>query len=323
MGRVLVTGASGFVGSYVVRRLVAEGNPVRGLFRHPPPDGYPGEVLLGDLTDAAVLRRATAGIDTIIHLAACARVASRDPREFHRVNVEGTARLLEAAGRARVRRLVHVSTVLTLPPYRSAPQGERFLTEYESTKAAGERLVERYAATGSHAVIVHPTRIYGPGPLHDANGATVTIALYLGGRFRFRLADGEVRANYVHADDVARGIILAARRGRPGAHYVLGGEDASFRELLDRVSCIAGVRRSVLPLPIPLAMVAGFLSECWGALGGQPRISRGWIRSFLEDRRVDSDLANRELGYQARSLDLGLRETIDWLFRQRHVRVAA
>lgn len=320
---ILVTGASGFVGSWVVRQLVDSGRPVRTLVRSLRSVPVPGvEVVLGDLTDRPALRRATKGVDTIIHLAACAKVSTRDPDEFERVNVQGTARLLEAAASAMVRRFVHVSTILTLPPFRPASRGEHRVTEYEVTKAAGERLVAAYRTAGHHAVIVHPTRIYGPGPLHDSNGATAAVAMYLSGRFRLRLADDDVQANYVHVEDVARGILLSAQHGLSGRHYVLGGENASFQQLLERVARIAGVRRAVWALPPSLAMIAGFLSECWGVAGGRPRISRAWIRSFLEDRRTDSSLATAELGYVPRDLDTGLRETIAWLRHEQERRAA-
>src|SRR2546426_8456040 len=113
----------------------------------------------------------------------------------------------------------------TLFPYTTL-----FRSPYEATKRAGERLVEAYALSGRHAVIVHPARVYGPGPCNDANALTRVIDLYLRGRFRVRLEDGDVLGSYVHAADVADGIRRAAHAGRPGAHYVLGGENLSFRD---------------------------------------------------------------------------------------------
>lgn len=319
--RILVTGAAGFLGGHVVRRLLEQGVTVRALVRRASglsPEVGAVELLVGDVTDPAVLQRGMLGVETVLHLAACARVSSPDPAEFQRVNVDGVARLLTAARHAGVRTVVHVSTVLTLPPFRPAPFGSGRLTPYEATKSAGERLVEAYAAAGDRAVIVHPTRVYGPGPLHAANGVTRAIALYLRGRLRARIADGDVLANYVHADDVAAGVILAARQGRSGAHYVLGGENVAFRELLERVAGIAGVRRAIVALPRSLAMAVGLLAECWGYLGGNPPISRGWIRSFLEDRRTDSSAATHDFGYHPRDLATGLRETISWLGRTGH-----
>ncbi len=315
----LVTGATGFIGSYVVRRLVAAGAPVRVLVRRPEalPEAIRRrvDVRQGDVSDPAALPHAVEGVRTVLHLAACARAWSRDPREFVVVNVEAVERLLQAAWDRQVERLVHVSTILTLPPFRPAPgqTGVARLTPYEQTKRAGEWLVESYAVEGRQAVIVHPARVYGPGPLTDANAVTRVVGLYLSGRFPVRLADGDVLGSYVHADDVAAGIVLAAQLGRRGAHYVLGGENASFRRLLELAGEVAGVRRGVVALPPALAMAAAHAAALWGRLGGRPPITPGWVRVFLEDRRADIALARQELGYAPRPLRQGLAETIAWL----------
>ncbi len=320
--RVLVTGASGFIGSYLTRRLLSDDILVRVLVRNPaklaPDVRDEVEVFQGDIANpdvAVLMARATEDVHTVYHLAACARAWSRDPNEFRRANVDAVNALLEAAARHGVTRLVHVSTVLTLTPHRHAPVTGPAAqpTPYESTKSEGEHLVESYAAGGRHAVIVHPTRVFGPGPLNDANGVTKAIALYVAGRLRVRLADHDVQANYVHADDVAEGMLRAAERGHNGAHYVLGGENASFREFLEIVSEIANVRRFTVPLPRGVAMSVARIAETWGRMGGTAPITRGWIRIFLEDRRVDSDPARQDLGYRPRSLRDGLAGTIQWL----------
>ncbi len=321
-GRALVTGATGFIGSYLTRRLLEDEVPVRVLIRNPaklgPDTRDRVDIVRGDIADshlAPLMARATEDVHTIYHLAACARAWSRDPLEFRRANVDAVGALLDAAERYGVARVVHVSTVLTLAPHRRAPVGGHAArpTPYETTKAAGERLVEAYAATGRHAVIVHPTRVYGPGPLNDANGVTKAVALYLAGRLRVRLADADVQANYVHADDVAKGMLRAAERGRTGTHYILGGENVSFREFLNLVSDVADLRRVTIPLPRGVAMSVARIAEAWGRLGGTAPITRGWIRIFLEDRRVDIEPAQRDLGYEPRPLRDGLAETIQWL----------
>jgi nucleoside-diphosphate-sugar epimerase len=306
----LVTGATGFIGQHLLRRLLEEDARVRVLCRRP--EALPGEVrarvevVAGDLRDARVVRRSVEGVQTVLHLGACARAWSSDPHEFRAVNLDAVAELLEAAEREGVQRLVHVSTVLTLGL--EAKRG-RALTPYEATKLEGERLVE----ASPRAVIVHPTRVYGPGPLNDANGVTKVIAAYLGGRFRVRLADGDVQANYVHVRDVADGIVLAARRGRPGAHYVLGGENTSLRGLLSIVARLSGVRRWVYPLPPRVAVVAAGAVELCGRVIGQVPITRDWVRLFLEDQRVDTSVTDAELGHTPRGLEEGVRETLEWL----------
>lgn len=318
-GCTLVTGATGFIGRYLLRRLVTLSGPVRVLARRPGalPPGIRRrvEVVCGDVRDRDALARSLAGTRTVLHLAAFARAWSPDPTDFVSINVDAVRTLLELAAAEPVIRLVHVSTILTLPPFRPAPVhgSSHASTLYQRTKQEGEALVEEYARAGHQAVIVHPTRVYGPGPLHDANGVTKAVALYLRGRLRVRLADHDVLGNYVHADDVAAGILLASARGRSGAHYVLGGENAAFRDLLLLASRITGIRRAVLPLPAPAALAVAHAAEAWGRLTGHCPITPGWVRIFLEDRRADIGAAERDLGYRPRSLAEGLRETLAWL----------
>ena len=318
-GLTLVTGATGFIGRHLVRRLVDEGRAVRVFVRHPElledEVRHRLEVVRGDVRDERALRAAVQDAHTVLHLAGLARVWVRDSAEFTTVNVRVVDHLLDAAYCAHVERLVHISTILTLPPYRRASVNgvAQRPTPYEVSKLAGERLVESYAAGGRHAVIVHPTRVLGPGPLNDANAVTRIIALYLRGRFWFRLEDGDVLANYVHVEDVAAGILLAGRHGRPGAHYLLGGENVSFREFLSLVDETAGVKRRVLALPRAAALAAARAADLWGQLGGTPPITPGWVRVFLEDRRVDVEPTRRELGYAPRSLRETVAQTIAWL----------
>ena len=319
-GLTLVTGASGLIGRYLLRRLLAEGVPVRAMVRRPagiPPDLRDRvEVVIGDIRDVEALGRAVQGSSTVLHLAACAQAWARDPGEFTAANVDAVRDLLHFATEGSVERIVHVSTILTFPPYRPGPGGAgRPLTPYEISKKAGEELVDAYAATGRFAVVVHPTRVYGPGPLNDANGVTRAMALYLRGRLRVRLDDGDVLANYVHADDVAAGIIAAARQGRRGAHYLLGGENITFRGLLQTASAVAGIDRRVFALPARLALAVGGAAELLAYVGGRPPITRSWVWTFLEDRRADIGPAQDDLGYRPRGVREGLEETIEWLRR--------
>jgi farnesol dehydrogenase len=317
--RVLVTGATGFIGAYVVRQLVAAGARVRVLVRRPaalePAVRSRVEIVAGDVRDAEALAAAVRGTATVLHLAACARAWPAEPDEFTTVNVRAVERLLDVAYRARVARLVHVSTVLTLPPYRPATvSGAAALpTPYEESKRAGERLVESYAAAGREAVIVHPTRVYGPGPLSDANAVTRVVALYLRGRFRVRVADDDVLQSYVHVADAADGVVRAARTGRPGGHYVLGGDDLSFRAFLGLVAEVSGVRHRVLALPPTAALAAAHATVVWGRLGGRALLTPGWVRVFMEDRRADLEPARRDLGYAPRPVREGVTELITWL----------
>jgi nucleoside-diphosphate-sugar epimerase len=310
-GLTVVTGGSGFIGQHLARRLLDAGRPIRVLARRPdllPPDiARRAEVVCGDVRDAAAVDQALAGADVVLHLAACARAWARDADEFQRVNVGAVETLVRTARRQGVRRLVHVSTVLTL----KGTASNRVPTPYEETKLAGERIAE----DSGLAVVVHPTRVFGPGPLNDANGVSRLIATYLSGRLVVRLDDSDVQANYVHVDDVAGGIVLAADSGECGAHYVLGGENLSVRELFDRVAALSGVRRTVYPVRPGLALAAATVAEGWGRLGGVAPITRAWVRSFLEDQRLNGERVPP--GYCPLPLDDRLRATIEWLRQQK------
>ncbi len=318
-GTVLVTGGTGFVGGRLVRRLIDEGRTVRVLVRDPArldPEAAPMlEIVRGDLGDGLAITRAVNGVDTILHLAALATAFDRDPDRYFRINARGLQGLLGAAQAEGVRRVVHVSTVAVTPPVRrpQVPGLPGRPTPYARSKMAAETLVQDYVRQGGQAVIVRPTRVYGPGPWNDANGTTRLAAMYLKGTFRFRLNDGGVRANYVHVDDVVEGILLAAEHGRSGCAYMLGGQNATLQEYLHLISRQTGVRRRVWAVEPQVMVPVANLCKLWGRLGGRTSLTPGWLNNFLEDRPADISDAVRDLGYRPRGLNEGLTETLAWL----------
>jgi nucleoside-diphosphate-sugar epimerase len=313
MNTVLITGATGFIGQRLVRRLLQQDVRVRVMVRDPAR-------LAGAVRSRVdVVQGELGGADHVLHLAALATACTRHPRDYARLNAEAVALLLDAAARAGVRRFVHVSSIAALPPVES-PRVSGFArfgpTEYAASKAASEVIVRRYVANGHDAVIVRPTRVYGPGPWNDANGATRLIVMYVQGRLRVRPADRGVHANWVHVDDVAAGIELAARRGRCGGEYELGGENASLREYLAQVAEVTGVTRTVVPVPPAALLPAAWLGKAWARAGGRASLTPEWLANFLEHRPVDSAAARRDLGFAPRALQAGLAETVDWIARQ-------
>lgn len=319
MKKILVTGATGFVGRRLVSRLVGEDCRVRVLVRDPvrlePGLANRVEIVIGCLGDEATARQATAGVDTVLHLAALATAYVRDPRRYFTVNTDGLQVLLEAAAQAKVRQFVHVSSVAAVPPKKqlAVPGLSGEPTPYAQSKMASEKLVELYVRQGGKAVIVRPSRVYGPGPWNDANGTTRLAAMYLRGTFRFRLRDQGARANYVHVDDVVDGIIRAGCRGRSGAAYMLGGQDATLEQYLQVISGLSGIQRRVWSVPPAVMVPVAQLCQFWGYLGGTASLTPAWLNNFLEDRPVDSGRAARDLGYHPRNLRDGLSQTLAWL----------
>lgn len=327
---ICVTGGTGFIGSNLVRLLLSRGERVRLLVRpghrapgfpnilfHPPdtlggePRGWGRiEIVWGDVNDRDAVNRLAEGAQVIYHLAALARAWSRDPQEFYRVNVEGTANVLAAARASRVSRVLHVSTELV--------DGD--CTPYQRSKREAEALVRRYVAEGGEAVIVRPTRAYGPGLLNQANSVTRLIDLYRRGRLRVRLADSGARGNYVYVEDLVRGIVLAADRGGNGEVYVLGGDNATVQELFDAVAAAVGKRYAVLQLPVPMAKAVARLTELSACLGLEPPVTRAWIDVLVADRPMSWEKAARELGYAPRPLPTGVEATVRWLEKTRGYR---
>jgi len=272
------------------------------------------DVVPGALPDRSVTAKAVRGVDTVLHLAALATAHSRDPEQYMRINAQAVDVLLDESAAAGVGRIVHVSTIAALPPVRPAAtcSGIPQPTLYAASKIAAEALVRRHAATRGEAVIVRPTRVYGPGPWNDANGTTRLMAMYLRGWLRFRPDDGGVQANYVHVSDVVEGILLAATHGRNGAAYQLGGENASLGGFLAALGEVSGVRRRVWPISPRILATVARLNECWGHCGGHVALTPDWLNYFLEHRPADSGDSRRDLGYAPLNLREGITAVLPW-----------
>lgn len=322
--RVFVTGGTGFVGDKLVASLLARGRSVRALAR-PTSERFAAERLEwveGDILDRDSLRRALEGCSEVFHLAAYARNWAKDPATFSRLNVGGTRNVFEAAAESGVRRIVYTSTVVVFGPTprgvvaneatpRSTP---RFLTEYEETKSVAEREALDLVARGVPIVVVHPTRVYGPGKRTEGNSVSLMIDEYDRGRFPVVPGRGENVGNYVLVDDLVAGHLLAMEKGRVGERYILGGENISLAGLLRLVDVLTGKKHIQIGLPRPVAMSYARLERLkaeW--LGLYPRITPGWVETFLEDWAYSSAKAETELGYRITPLREGVRRTLDWL----------
>ena len=326
---VLVTGSTGFIGSRLVAELARRGTAVRALVR--PQGDLSGledpriRAIRGDILDPESLRRAVEGCRQVYHLAAYARIWASDPATFHRVNAGGTRHVLEAARRAAVRRAVVVSSIVTLGPTppgavadERAARASPPLTEYEASKLEVEREALAASGDGLEVVVVNPTRVYGPGKLTEANSVSRLVDLYSRGRLPFVLAGGRAVGNYAYVDDLVAGLVAAMERGRPGERYILGGENAPLRRVLDLVDQLAGRRHLRLPLPAALARAYAHLERFRAVrLGSHPLITPGWLETFLRDGAFSCAKAERELGYRITPLAEGLRRTWAWIERRR------
>ncbi len=323
---VLVTGATGFVGSAVVRRLLDRGMPVRVLVR-PASDrrniaDLPVEVAEGDLREPAGLAPALAGCQALLHVAADYRLWTRDPGEVYRTNVEGTLSLLGAAKDAGVARVVYTSSVATLgfnpdgtPADEDTPVSlEDMIGHYKRSKYLAEQEVRRLVAEESlPVVIVNPSTPVGPRDIKPTPTGRMIVEAASGRMPAFV----ETGLNVVHVDDVAEGHVLALERGRVGERYVLGGRDMSLSEILAEIAALAGRRAPRLRLPHGAVLPLAFLAEGWARLtrGKEPFVTVAGVRMARKRMYFSSAKAERELGYRARPAEAALGEAFDW-FRQ-------
>jgi dihydroflavonol-4-reductase len=324
--RILLTGATGFVGSAVLRRLVAAGEAVRALVRPTSDrahlDGLPAEVAVGDLLDPDSLARAMEGCAGLYHVAADYRLWTPEPRRVFQANVEGTRNVMLAALAAGIERVVYTSSVATLG---TAPDGAAadeatpvdyaaMIGPYKQSKFRAEAEVRRLVETrGLPAVIVNPSTPVGP---RDAKPTPT-------GRMVLEAARGRIPAyvdtglNVVHVDDVAAGHLGAFAKGRIGERYVLGGEDLALRDILREIARITGRPAPRLRLSPALVMPIAYLAEAWARLagGGEPLLTVDGLRMSRNRMFFSSEKARRELGYAFRPAAQALADAVAW-FRE-------
>jgi dihydroflavonol-4-reductase len=321
----LVTGASGFVGAAVVRALLAQGRQVRVLLR-PSSDrrniaGLAVETRLGALEDAASLAEAVAGCGALFHVAADYRLWVRDPAPMYAANVEGTRRLMQAALRAGVERIVYTSSVATLGIRSDGGSADEttpstladMIGPYKRSKfLAEEAVTDMVRRDRLPAVIVNPSTPIGPRDVKP----TPT------GRMIVEAASGKMPAyvdtglNLVHVDDVAEGHLLAERQGRLGERYILGGENLTLAEILGRIAALVGRKPPTIRIPIPAIFPIAAMAELAGRITGkEPFVTFDGLRMARKKMFFSSAKAERELGYRARPAEQGLADAVAW-FRQ-------
>jgi dihydroflavonol-4-reductase len=330
LGPALVTGASGFIGSSVVRALLDSGTRVRALVEPGRDDsnlaGLPVERVVGDIRNRATVDEAVDGIATIFHLAAVYRFWAADPNLFYDVNVGGTMNVLRAAAGAKCRRLVYTSTVATLgvaeggnpASEQSLVHFEHLFGHYKRSKYLAEHEVLRAGAGGLPVVLVHPTFPVGEGDSAPTPTGR-TIVEFLNGRIP---AYVDTALNVVHVDDVARGHVLAAQRGRPGQSYILGGENMSLRDMLATLAEICGLAaprvrlhpRVVLPIVRSAEWAQGALLRREPTLPSEP------VRMATTRMEYDDSRARTELGYSSIPAREALVRAVRWYLDHRYVK---
>jgi dihydroflavonol-4-reductase len=322
----LVTGATGFVGSAVLRCLAAAGHDVRVLARAGGDrrnlEGIVCTVAAGDLTDPASLRAAVAGCDTILHVAADYRLWVPDPATINRVNVEGSVNLFRAAAEAGATRMVYTSSVATLGLHKDGTPADEdtpstladMVGAYKRSKFLAEEAVRGLIDEDRlPIVIVNPSAPIGPRDIKPTpTGKMIVDAA--AGRMPAYVDTG---LNVAHVDDVAQGHLLALERGVPGERYILGGEDMTLRDILGVVAAHVGRRPPRVKLPHDLLLPLAYGAEALARLRDrEPPFTVDGIRMAKKRMFFSCEKARQALGYAPRPAAEAIRDAVDW-FRAR------
>jgi dihydroflavonol-4-reductase len=317
MKPVLVTGASGFLGWHVARLLLERGYTVRALVRPTSRvNGLELERITGDLRDPDSLRSAMEGCGLVFHVAADYRLWAKDPGELYGSNVDGTRNVLEAARAAGVERIVYTSTVGCI----GIPHGgigdentpvtlDDMVGDYKRSKFLAEQVASEYARNGLPVVIVNPTAPIGD---HDVKPTPT-------GRIVLDFLNGDMPAyidtglNVVDARDTAEGHLLACERGCPGERYILGSENLTLAQILEKLARITGRPAPRIRLPYGVAYCAGACSTAWARLTGTPpRVPLNGVRMAKKKMWVTHEKAYRELGFNPAPADKALACAVEW-----------
>jgi len=313
----LVTGASGFIGWHIARLLGERGHKVRALVRPASKlRELDAETVTGDLRDAASLDRAVVGCGLVFHVAADYRLWARDPRELYESNVEGTRNLLEAARRAGVERVVYTSTVgcIGVPKDGLGDETvpvrlEEMSGAYKRSKFLAERVALDAAASGFPVVVVNPTAPVGDHDVKPTPTGKIVLDFLRGALPAFI----DTGLNLVDVRDTAEAHLLAAERGRPGERYIVGSENLTLAEILQRLARLTGREAPHVKLPYAVAYAAGLITTGWARVTGRPPLAPlDAVRMARKKMFVSIEKARRELGFSPGAVDVALGRAVEW-----------
>src|SRR5580692_10131674 len=320
--KVFLTGASGFVGHHVAKALAAEGADLLLLVRKTSNlknlEGIAGDTVVGDLAEPASLKSAMAGVDSVVHVAADYRLWIPDPAAMYKSNVDGTRELLRLAREAGVKRVVYTSSVATMhfredglvinedTPVSIADM----VGHYKRSKFLAEQEAIAAAKAGQRVIILNPTTPIGPNDAKPTPTGRIFVD-FLNGKFPAYMDTG---LNLVDVTEVARTHVSALTKGTPGSRYILGGENLTLKQILDKMSAITGIPSPNVKIPFAVAATYAFFEE-WitGRIRGkEPRATLEEVRMGRKKMFASSAHAQQELGFQIIPVYPAMRAAIEW-----------
>jgi dihydroflavonol-4-reductase len=323
-----VTGATGFVGSHVARALAEQGADLRLLVRSSSDlrniEDLRAERVIGDLRDPDSLKKAVSGCEAVFHVAADYRLWVRDPDEMYRSNVEGTRAILQAARESKVRRVVYTSSVATmgftsngyLADETSPVSLADMIGPYKRSKFMAEEVAIEAAKAGTDVVIVNPTTPVGERDIKPTPTGRIVVD-FLKKKFPAYVDTG---LNLVDVAECARGHAAALEKGRSGERYILGGENLTLKQILDKLAAITGLPSPSIRVPYVVALATGVVDQ---AVTGyirkrEPRATIDAVRMGRKKMFVSSAKAERDLGWQMVPVEDALRRAVEWFQGNRY-----
>jgi dihydroflavonol-4-reductase len=320
--KAFVTGSTGFLGSHVARALLGRGAELRLLTRASSRlnniADLNAERAVGDLRDLESLKRGMAGCEVVFHVAADYRLWAVNGREIYDSNVEGTRNILNAAKEAGVRRVVYTSSVATMGFGNNGRMTDEatpvtlsnMISDYKRSKFMAEQLVIEAAHGGQNVVMVNPTTPIGERDIKPTPTGRIVVD-FLKRKFPAYVDTG---LNLLDVRDCAEGHLLALEKARPGERYILGGENLTLKQILDKLAAITGLPSPKIELPYAVAYITGVVDTLvTGKIRKrEPRVTLDAVRMGRKKMFVSSAKAERELGWRAGPVDDALRRAVDW-----------
>jgi len=320
--KAFVTGATGFLGSHVARVLGEQGADLRLLVRSTSNlrnlEGIKAETATGDLRDSSSLEKGMSGCDTVFHVAADYRLWVRDPAEMYRSNVDGTKAILDAARKHGVRRVVYTSSVATVgftgnghPADEDSPVSlADMIGPYKRSKFLAEQLAMEAGGSGMQVVVVNPTTPVGEQDVKPTPTGRIVVD-FLKRRFPAYVETG---LNLVDVRECALGHVVALEKGRPGERYILGGENLTLKQILDKLGEISGLPSPKVKLPYVFAFATGIVDEAITGrlLHREPRATVDSVRMGKKKMFASCAKAERELGWKIVPVEAALRRAVEW-----------
>jgi farnesol dehydrogenase len=312
--RILVTGATGYLGTAVVAAMAAHGHTVVALARTASAAGLPAAAFDADIRDEDAVLAAADGCEAICHLAALVNVWRPRRADFEEVNVGGLRTILRAASRHDIKRIVYTSSFMALPP--TGATAPVMWNDYQRTKVLADRVAAEAVAGGAPLIRVYPGVVYGPGSLRESNLIGRMITDHLAGRLP-GLIGAARRWSYAYIDDVAAGHVAALERGEAGGRYLFGGDNVPQMRIFEIVRDLTGVR---LPHRIPFLAALAFAAygEARAALTGTaPLLTVGTARILNRDWTMSSEVTCRQLGFRVTAVRDGVARVVAAIRKER------